>query len=64
MSLLGILLAVLVLCVVVWAARSLLAAFSVGDPIRTVVIVVLVVLCLVWFLGAVGFMPVGSLRLR
>lgn len=62
MSLLSILLAVLVLCVVVWAARSLMAAFSVGEPIRTVVIVVLVVLCLVWFLGAVGF--VSPIRLR
>jgi hypothetical protein len=54
MSILGILIAVLVLCVIVWAARALMAAFGVGDPIRTVVMVVLVLICLFWILGALG----------
>lgn len=54
MSLLGILLGILVLCVVVWSAKALMAAFGVGDPIRTVVIVALVILCLILFLQMLG----------
>jgi len=54
MSLLGILLGILVLCVVVWAAKALMGAFGVGDPIRTVVIVALVILCLILFLQMLG----------
>lgn len=57
MSLIGLLIAVLVLCVVVWAARMLLAAFAIADPIRTVVIVVVVLICLLWFLNLAGVMP-------
>ena len=50
---------------VFWAAQKLMAAFGVGDPIRTVVMVIVVVFMLVWILSAVGLMPGGSyLRLR
>lgn len=54
MTVLGLLLAVLVICIVVWVTKSLLAAFSVGDPLRTVVILVVVLLCLWLFLGQAG----------
>jgi hypothetical protein len=57
MTLLGLLLALLLLCVVYWAATQLMAAFSVGDPIRTVVLVLLVLLALVYLLGQVGVGP-------
>lgn len=63
MSLLGFLIALIVFCVVIWAARALMAAFGIGDPIATVIYVVLVLLMLVWLLGALGVVsPVLSLR--
>lgn len=56
MTLVGLLLTVLLVCVVLWATQRLLAAFSVADPIRTVVIVAVVLIVLVWLLGA-GDLP-------
>lgn len=65
MSLLGILVVLLVACVVLWAARALLAAFGIGDPIATVVYVLLVLIILFWLLGAFGVTaPLGSLRIH
>ena len=61
MSLLLLLGAVLVLCIVFWAANALLTAFGVSDPLRTVVLVVIVLIALVWFLSVLG---VPGLRLR
>lgn len=63
MSLIGILLVLIVACVVVWAARKLMAAFGIGDPIATVVYVLLVVLLLFWVLSAFG-LGVPGLRVR
>jgi hypothetical protein len=54
MSLLMLVLAVLVLCVVYWAVTSLLGAFGVQDPIRTIIIVAVVLVLLIWFLGFTG----------
>ena len=65
MSLLALLFVLLVFCVVIWAARSLMAAFGIGDPIATVVYVVLVVVCLWWLAGQLGVISGGPvLRLR
>ena len=64
MSLLGLLIVLLVVCVVIWAARALLAAFGIGDPIRTVVYVVIVLLVVIWVVQSVGGLNMGSLRLR
>lgn len=61
MSLVGLLVWILIACVVLWAIRSLLAAFSIGDPIATVVYVLLV---LVFLLALLGQLDVGpGLRL-
>lgn len=62
MSLIGILVALVVVCVVLWAAQRLMAAFGVGDPIATVVYVVLVLLALYFLLTSFGV--VGGPRLR
>jgi len=62
MSLLTILVILMVFCVVIWAARSLMAAFGIGDPIATVVYVILVLILLVWFLQMLGV--VSSIRIR
>ena len=65
MSIFVLLFVLLVCCVVIWAARTLMAAFGIGDPIATVVYVVLVVICLAWLAGQVGLIgsgPVVHLR--
>jgi hypothetical protein len=62
MSLLGILVVLLIIGVVFWGATRLLSAFGVGDPLYTVIMVVLVILLLLWFLGQVGVGPSLSLR--
>ena len=61
---LTILLVLLVACVILWAARSLMAAFGIGDPIATVVYVLLVLLVLFWLLGEVGIIGRIPLNLR
>ena len=53
----ALLLWLIVLCVVIWAARALMAAFDLPQPIQTVifvVIVLVVVLYLVQMLGGSG----------
>ena len=50
---LGILLIVLVACIVVWAARSLMSAWSVGEPFATTVYVILVVIFAIAILSRV-----------
>jgi hypothetical protein len=52
--LLMLVLAVLVLCVVYWAVTSLLTAFKVEDPIRTIIVVAVVLVLLIWFIGYTG----------
>lgn len=54
MSLIGLLVAVLVVCIAIWAVRSLTAAFGVGQPLSTVILVVVVLILLFWFLGQMG----------
>lgn len=65
MSLIGLLVVLLIFCLVAWAVRALLSAFSIGDPIATIVWVVLVivfVLFIVQSLGVIGGGPILRLR--
>lgn len=55
MSLVGLLVALVIVCLLFWAVTRILAAFSVGDPIATVVKVVFVVLVVLWLVSALGF---------
>jgi hypothetical protein len=57
MNLIGLLVALLIFCVVLWAVRALLAAFSIGDPIATVVYVLLVLIFVVYLAGLFGVGP-------
>lgn len=57
MSLLGLLVGLIIICLVFWAARALLTAFGIGDPIATVVYVVLVILVIAWLLGGITGVP-------
>jgi len=45
-SLISLLLAVLVVCVIIWGTRSLTRAFAIGEPLSTVIMVVVVLVCL------------------
>jgi uncharacterized membrane protein YwzB len=62
MSLIGLLVALLVICLLYWAAMKLMGAFGIGDPIRTVVLVIFVVIVVLWLVSA--FMPGAMPRLR
>lgn len=61
MPLVGLLIWLIVVCVIVWAARAILNAFAIGDPIRTIVMVVIVILVLFALLNALGYGGLGSL---
>jgi hypothetical protein len=68
MNLIGLLVILLIFCVVLWAARAIMAAFGVGDPISTIVYVVIVLFGLIYLiqlLGGLGGGPsfhLGSVR--
>lgn len=65
MNLIGLLVALIVICAIFWACRAILRAFGIGDPIATIVQVVLVLLVLLWLLSAFGLVSGGpSIRLR
>jgi len=65
MSLITLLIVLLVFCVVVWAARALMGAFGIGDPIATVVYVILVLIMLLWVIQSLGLLGGGPiLRVR
>lgn len=55
MSVALLLIGLLVFCAVYWIAMKILAAFGVGDPVATIVQVVIVILGLLWLLNALGF---------
>ena len=56
MSIIGLLVVLVVFLAVIWAARALMSAFGVGDPIATVIYVVLVLVALVFLLQSFGLL--------
>jgi hypothetical protein len=60
MNLIALLIVLLIFCVVIWAARALMAAFGIGDPIATVVYVILVLIMLLWIVQSLGLLAGGS----
>ena len=56
----GLLVWLLVACLVFWAARTIMGAFCVGDPIRSVVLVVLVLIFVVYLLNGLGGLSLGG----
>ena len=63
MTLIGLLVALVVVCLLFWAVTAILGAFGVGDPIATVVKVVFVVIVVLWLVSALGY-GTGLPRLR
>ena len=53
-SLVGLLVGLLVFCLIFWAARRIMAATQVGEPVVTIVYVVLVVVFAIYLLSFVG----------
>ncbi len=62
MSLMSLLVALIVLCLVFWCVQQLAGAFGLPAPIVAVIQVLLVVCAVLWVLNAFGF-PTG-VRLR
>ena len=56
MSIIGLLVILLLFCLLVWCARALMAAFGIGDPIATVVWVVIVVIFVLWLVQGLGLL--------
>lgn len=61
MSLIGLFALLIFFCVIVWAARALLTAFAVPEPISTVVLVLIVLLAVFAFLGQLGVIGTGPI---
>lgn len=64
MSILTILFALILVGVLFWGVRAISGAFGIPPQIVVVVQVILVVLCLIWIMSALGVVPVGTLRLN
>lgn len=60
MTLIGLLIAIIIIGVVFWCAKQLIAAFQIPEPIATVLIVLLVLVALGMLLGQYT----GRLNLR
>jgi len=56
----GLLIALVVLCVCIYIIRLLLPMLGLPEPINTVVLLVIGLLALLWLLGQVGYGPIPS----
>ncbi len=59
MTLIGLLVALIVVCLLYWACQAILKAFGVGDPIATIVKVVFVIIVVLWLVSAFGGVNLG-----
>lgn len=64
MNIIGLLVTLIIIGLVFWAIRTLMAAFGIGDPIATVVYVIFVVFVILWFIQFLGYVNVGYIGLR
>jgi hypothetical protein len=53
-SLIGLLILLIVICVVLYCARLLIGAFAIGQPFATLIYVVIVLICLLVVLQSIG----------
>jgi uncharacterized membrane protein YwzB len=51
MNLIALLVAVIVICLVFWAIKSIMAAFATPPQIQTVVTVIFVLIVVLWLVG-------------
>ena len=64
MNIIGLLLTLIVIGLIFWAVRALMGAFGIGDPIATVVYVILVVFVVLWLVQTLGYVNLGHIELR
>lgn len=65
MSLIGLLIVLLIFCVCVWAARTIMAAFAIPPQIQAVVTVIIVLIAVLWLVQNLGLLSSGPvLHLR
>lgn len=65
MSIIGLLVALILIGLVFWGVRAIGAAFSIPQPIITVIVVVLVIIVVLWLLQSFGVVSGGPvLRLQ
>lgn len=67
MDIISLLVALIIIALVFWAVRSLLAAFGIGDPIAAVVYVIMVVFVILWLVGLLTGSPYlhfGTVRVK
>jgi hypothetical protein len=53
--LISLLIAIVIICVVIWAVKALIAAFGLPQPLATVIYVIVVLIVVVWALRYLGF---------
>lgn len=54
MSLIGLLVALIIIGLLFWGVRAIAGAFGIPQPIVTVIYVVLVIIVVIWLLQALG----------
>lgn len=61
MSIIGLLVALILIGLVFWAVRALGAAFGIPQPVITVITVVLVIIVVLWLLQSLGVLSGGPI---
>lgn len=64
MSIVTLLVGLLIWCLIAWGVRTIMAAFSIGNPIASVVNVILVILFILWLLSVFGLWAPPLVRLQ
>lgn len=59
---LSLLVGLIIIGLVFWAARALCVAFGIGEPITTVIYVLLVIVVVLWLVNLIGVGP--SIQIR
>lgn len=54
MTLVGLLIVVIILCLCFWAVQTLTTAFAVPQQVRAVILVLMVVIVVLWLLSSLG----------
>ena len=63
MSIIGLVVVLIVICLVYWAVHRIAGAFGIPDQILVIFDVLLVVIFVLWLLQAFGVLNVGSVRI-
>ena len=64
MPFISLLAVLLIFCLVLWCARMLLGAFGIGDPIASIIQVVIVIVFVLWLVQALGLIGGPVIHLR